>query len=242
METNWLTIKLISVLYSTPHLLKKSTFSLQKGRKSLNFIPQAARRDLLGRLLCAALFMQPMLVSAPALAKSSDSGTHQVTEEVINGKTFCVIRQVMKAKPEAVWQVLTDYTNATKVFPQLKKCNVVADHGTTKILKHHQVAPSGALGTYEYVIELKESAPKALEWHRMSGAFKEVDGFWKLEPLDGGHSTLVTYSSYVNGGFFMPQPLIKRQCKIDMPQIMATLRSQSESSTQIAGRPTTHVQ
>jgi ribosome-associated toxin RatA of RatAB toxin-antitoxin module len=234
-----LTIKLISVLYSTPPVLKKSSFSRQKGRKLLKLIPRAARRDLLGRLLCATLFLQPIAVSAPAVAKSVDAGSQKVTEEVINGKTFCVVHEVIKAKPEAVWQVLTDYSNATKVFPQLKKCSVVADHGTTKILKH-QVAPSGTLGTYEYIIELKETAPKALEWHRMSGAFKEVDGFWKLEPIEGGHSTLVTYSAYVNGGFFMPQPLVKRQCKIDMPQIMSTLRTQSESA-QIAARPT-HIQ
>lgn len=74
----------------------------------------------------------------------------------------------------------------------------------------------------------------------MSGAFKEVDGYWKLEPIEGGHSTLVTYSAYVNGGFFMPQPLVKRQCKIDMPQIMSTLRSEAETP-QIANRPA-HIQ
>jgi carbon monoxide dehydrogenase subunit G len=185
------------------------------------------------------LFLQPLAASAPAVAKSVDAGSQRVTEEVINGKSFCVIKETIKARPEAVWQILTDYANATKVFPQLKKCHVVADHGSTKVLKH-TVAPSGGLGTYEYTIELKENAPKALEWHRMSGAFKEVDGFWKLEPIEGGHSTLVTYSAYVNGGFFMPQPLVKRQCKIDMPQIMSTLRSEAET-TQIANRPV-HIQ
>lgn len=205
----------------------------------MKLIPQAARRALLGRLLCATLLVQPLAVSAPVFARSVDAGAQKVTEEVINGKTFCVIKESIKAKPEAVWQILTDYSNAARVFPQLKKCHVVADHGTTKVLKH-TVAPSGLPGTYEYTIELKESAPRALEWHRMSGAFKEVDGFWKLEPLEGGHSTLVTYSAYVNGGFFMPQPLVKRQCKIDMPQIMSTLRSEAES-IQIANRPT-HMQ
>lgn len=241
METIRLTIKLVSVLYSTPHLFMKSvnSFSRQKGRKSVKLIPQAARRELLGRLLCATLFLQPVMASAPAIAKSVDAGSQRVTEEVINGKSFCVIKESIKARPEAVWQILTDYANATKVFPQLKKCHVVADRGSTKVLKH-TVAPSGGIGTYEYTIELKESAPKALEWHRMSGAFKEVDGYWKLEPIEGGHSTLVTYSAYVNGGFFMPQPLVKRQCKIDMPQIMSTLRSEAET-TQIANRPA-HIQ
>ena len=106
----------------------------------------------------------------------------------------------------------------------------------------HQVAPSGLPGTYEYIVEVKENAPKSLEWHRVSGAFKEVDGFWKLEPLDGGRSTEVTYSAYVNGGLFIPPPLIRRQFRIDMPTIMASLKSQSEGSTQIAGRPVPRTQ
>lgn len=183
--------------------------------------------------------VQPVALSVPAFAKTVDSNAQKVTEEVVNGKTFCVIKEQIKAKPEVVWGILTDYANAPKVFPQLKKCHVVADHGQTKVLKH-VVAPSGVPGTYEYIIELKENAPKALEWHRISGSFKEVDGFWKIEPIEGGHSTLVTYSSYVNGGLFMPQPLIRRQCRIDMPQVMTMLRSEAESP-QIASRPG-HVQ
>ncbi|HEY9713744.1 MAG TPA: SRPBCC family protein, partial [Chroococcales cyanobacterium] len=72
-----------------------------------------------------------------------------------------------------------------------------------------------------------------------SGDFKEVDGVWKLEPLDGGHSTLVTYSAHVNGGLFVPQALVRRQFHVDMPNIMASLKQQSEhAGVQIAGRPT----
>jgi hypothetical protein len=51
--------------------------------------------------------------------------------------------------------------------------------------------------------------------------------------------TLVTYASYVDGGFLMPQPLVRRQCRIDMPEVMTTLKAQAEvhSGVQIAGRP-----
>jgi ribosome-associated toxin RatA of RatAB toxin-antitoxin module len=169
----------------------------------------------------------------PALARVE--AEVPVTEEQLAGKTFCVSREVIHARPEQVWQVLSDYANAPRVFPMMKKCQVLEDHGPNKIVKHC-VAPTGPVGTFEYVLELKEAAPKALEWHRISGDFKEVDGYWKLEPLDGGHSTLVTYSSHVNGGFFIPQILIKRQCKTDMPIIMASLKRQAENGAQIATR------
>jgi ribosome-associated toxin RatA of RatAB toxin-antitoxin module len=230
-----LAINRISVLYSTPLVLKKNIFSNRKGRYSLKSTVQAKKLSLLAKLFCVTLAMQPLMVSAPVWAKNNSSASG-VTEEIINGKQFCVSHATVNARPEIVWRILTDYANAPRVFPQLKKCQIVEDRGGTKLLRH-QVAPSGLPGTYEYVVEVKESAPKSLEWHRVSGSFKEVDGFWKLEPLDGGRSTEVTYSAYVNGGLFIPPPLIRRQFRIDMPGIMASLKSQSEGPPQIAGRP-----
>jgi Polyketide cyclase / dehydrase and lipid transport len=75
-----------------------------------------------------------------------------------------------------------------------------------------------------------------MEWHRISGDFKEVDGFWKLEPTELGRCTMVTYASHVNGGFFMPQLLIKRQLRNDMPTALTALKNKAEGPTQIASR------
>ncbi|MGH9549045.1 MAG: SRPBCC family protein [Terriglobales bacterium] len=193
------------------------------------------------QLVAGTFFVQPNMVLAPAYAKSSHSNSHSLdagmSEENIGGKPYSIAKVVVHAHPEQVWQVLSDYGNAARVFPMLKKCQVIEDHGTTKIVKH-VVSPSGPAGTYQYTLELKEQAPHVMEWHRIAGDFKEVDGCWRLEPLDGGHSTLVTYASHVNGGLFIPQMLIKRQNRADMPQVMAALKKQAEgNSIQIAGRP-----
>lgn len=170
---------------------------------------------------------------APAQAK----GVQNCTEEMINGKAYTVTKITVKTAPDKVWQILTDYDNAPKVFPQMKKCKLMQDKGHIKVVKH-TINPSG-LCNYEYVVEVKEQAPHSMEWHRVSGAFKQVDGYWKLEPLDGGRTTLVTYASYVDGGMFLPQGLVKRQCRIDMPAVMSTLKAEAEStsSVHIAGRP-----
>ncbi len=190
------------------------------------------------QLFCLALLVQPIMLPKPAVAKETMEAASPppVSEEVINGKTFCTTKIVVHAKPERVFRILTDYQNASRVFPQLKQCKVLEDHGASKVV-YHEVAPSGVPGTYEYNLEIKEVAPKSLEWHRISGDFKAVDGFWKLEPLEGGSFTLVTYSSYVNGGMFIPQILIKHQFKVDMPNVMTHLKNESEGSIQIARKP-----
>ncbi len=183
----------------------------------------------------ALVALQPIVVAQPCEARQKSECQHAVIEEVHNGKSFSVSRALIKAKPDEVWQILTDYNNAHRTFPMMKKCQVIEDHGNTKLMKHI-VAPSGLIGSYEYVIELKETDKKSLEWKRVSGAFKDVDGWWKLEPVEGGRHTMVTYASYVNGGIFMPQGLIKRQFRTDMPQVMELLTKSAEGNTQIASR------
>ena len=158
-----------------------------------------------------------------------------VTEEVMHGKTFVVSRLLIKARPEKVWQILADYNNAARVFPILRECELLEDKGTTKITRH-VLAPSGVPDTFEYVLEIHEAAPLSMEWHRISGDFHDVDGYWKLEPTELGHHTMVTYASYVNGGFLIPQFLIRRQFKIDMPNALTALRNKAELDTRIAAQ------
>jgi len=188
-----------------------------------------------------ALFAQAVLACAtqPNMVPPAFANTDAeiaVMDEQIGGKPFCVSKQVIHAKPDQIWGILTDYKNVSSVFPMMRKCQILEDHGSTKIVKHC-VAPSGPIGTFEYVVEVKEVAPKSIEWHRISGDFKEVDGCWKLEPVDNGRNTLVTYTSHVQGSFLTPQMLIRRQAHVDMPIVMASLKREAENGAQIAGRP-----
>jgi len=171
-------------------------------------------------------------VAQPPLAQLNN-GKPTICDETIDGKIFCVSRIIVKAKLEKVWQVLTDYKHAVQVFPLLKKCELLENHGSTKISRH-EIAPSGLPETYEYILEVHETAPTSMQWHRLSGDFKDVDGSWKLEPVNSGNDTLVTYASHVTGGFFMPQILIRHQAHIDMPSTLIALKTHTEHSIQIA--------
>jgi ribosome-associated toxin RatA of RatAB toxin-antitoxin module len=194
------------------------------------FKSRFARKTLFSILFAAAVTLSVVPTGALAKGTLAEKEIPAVCDEIVNGKSYSVSKIVVHAKPEHVWRVLTDYKNACSVFPQLRKCETLEEKGATKILKH-KIQPSGLAGcTYEYVLEVRETAPRTLEWHRLSGDFKSVDGLWKLEPTNAGHDTLVTYSSYVNGGVFIPQFMIKRQSKIDMPDVLANLKSESEAN------------
>lgn len=176
--------------------------------------------------------------TAPALAAqhAAHHAAPEVTEEKIGSRSYQVSRIVVKARPEHVWQILTDFNGAPAVFSTLKKSHLVENKGAVKVV-HQEVRPSGVLDTYSYDLEVKEVAAathKMMEWKRLRGDFREVEGFWKLDAAEGGHATLVTYASYVNGGFFVPQILVKRQTRIDMPQAMLQLKKHAESHVRLA--------
>lgn len=191
---------------------------------------------LLSAAVMIASFCAPTICSMqPALAKHEQISESTVRDEVINKKPYLVSKVLIKARPEHVWQVLTDYSAATKVFPTLRKCRILSDLGATKRVQY-QIHPTGALSNFEYELEVRELTHKSIEWKRLGGDFKAVEGYWRLEPVEGGRSTFVTYASHVNGGMWLPQALIKRQSRIDIPQVMAALKTQSETTTQIAAR------
>lgn len=185
-------------------------------------------------LLLLAGTCSPAVNAGDKVAMTSPAAI-SVVEEKIGERTYQVSRVLVKAKPEHVWQILADYDNAQFIFPCLKKCKVVKDRGRSKLVEH-EICPKGIPGSFDYILEIKEVVNKRQDWHRVSGDFSEVEGFWKLDATEDGTSTLVTYASYVNGGLFIPQPLIKRQVRIDIPAVMNALKTHAETSGQIASR------
>lgn len=183
-------------------------------------------------------------VASPDL-NSDSAWAKQVTDEVavsqsdIGGDSYSVCKQLIKAPPDQIWQILSDYDNAYRIFGMVKACKVLEDNGQEKIISH-TVAPSGPVGTFSYTLRVKEKGPYYMEWTRIKGAFKQVKGYWKLEPQDGGKATMVTYASFVDGGMLIPKFLIKKQCHADMPNVMSTLKNEVETKVRIAKRPGHH--
>ncbi len=176
-----------------------------------------------------------------AQAKTSKSTTRGITsqlqgsemssaEEKVDGKTYHIGKIIVSASPADVFAVLSDYPSATKLFTNLKKSKVVASNEANHT---HDVSFSlkgmGGMWNFDYILRMKETAPSLIEFHRLSGAFKANEGYWKIEPLDTlGKKTLVTYAKHVDGGL-LPQSMVTKQVKEAMPTVMANVKTNAES-------------
>ena len=173
-----------------------------------------------------------------AMAKaSSNNNRPPVTDEKIGNITYQVSKLLVNAPIDDVWTYINDCKNAPNIFPTVKSCKLVEDKGAVRVV-NMVIRPSDCPFTYDYTVECHNDKAKGYsEWHRLSGDFKQIDGFWRLESHDNGRSTLVTYAQYVDGGFLTPQFLIKRQSSLDVPTNLLALKAHAEAKTEVAGRP-----
>lgn len=153
-----------------------------------------------------------------------------VSEQKIGDKTFAVGTVIVKAKPEKIWEILTDYSNQPELFSTVKKCQVVEDKGAKKLVRQ-VVCPKGSPMHFDYIVEIDETAPKLMEWHRKSGALKDVSGSWKLEPDSTRRNTILTYSIYIDGGTFLPAWLLRGQSKNQLPDVLNSIKGAAERAS-----------
>jgi len=185
------------------------------------------------RTVCGALalFSFSAVLMCSQVQAANLAGAVACDEETYGSCKFQVARAVVDASPNIVQSILTDYGRATKVFTGLKQCKVVEENGPVKTIAFVASAP-GNFWTFDYVLEVKES-PGLIEWHRVSGAFKRNEGFWKLEPIDQGRATQVTYAKFVDSGV-IPQSFVNHELRLSLAQVMNNLKVCCEQYSRVA--------
>jgi uncharacterized membrane protein len=171
----------------------------------------------------------------PSQPESVRTGSEpSVFEQKIGTKTYASGSVLVKAKVEKIWEILTDYENSPEIFSSVKKCHVIEDRGSTKLVQQ-VVHPKGSPMKFDYVVEIAEKAPRLMEWHRKSGALKDVSGSWKLEPDSTNRNTIITYSIYIDGGLFLPSWLLRGQSKNLLPEVLNSVKGAAERAAADAG-------
>lgn len=138
---------------------------------------------------------------------------------------------LIKARPEAIWAVMTDCAQALQFVPGLRLCRRVAGapDGRWEDIEQ-EIRYSWFLPTVRYVFRADYARPRRIDFHRISGDLKEEEGTWVLTPAPGGTATVVEYEMYLDPGFWIPQFLVNRALRKDLPAALAGLRERVEGS------------
>jgi uncharacterized protein YndB with AHSA1/START domain len=198
------------------------------------------------------LLVLSLLPPAVALAQSAWTADPQVRQRLAAGEVVVaaaapedpqhprgLVRAAVRiaASPEAIWKVLTDCQQAVSYVPGLRGCRRIsgASDGSWADIEH-VVHYSWALPTVRYVFHAEYQRPHRIDFHRVSGDLKEEKGTWLLTPSPDGVATVVQYDVYVDPGFWIPQFLVHRSLRKDLPAALNGLRDRVQAMDGNAAR------
>lgn len=132
---------------------------------------------------------------------------------------------LIRARPEDIWGVMTDCRQTLTFVPGLKLCRRVgaAADGRWEDIEQ-EIRYAWYLPTVRYVLRADYDRPRRIDFRRISGDLKEEEGTWALSPAPGGTATLVEYHMYLDPGFWIPQALVARSLRRDLPAALLGLR------------------
>jgi uncharacterized protein YndB with AHSA1/START domain len=191
---------------------------------------------LLATLESVAMAAQGGWVAEPAIQRRLEAGeavvvTTSSAADPSHPRGFIRAAVRIRASPDTIWRIMTDCEQAPSYVPGLRRCRLVdgAPDGSWQDIEH-DVRYAWFLPTVRYVFRAEYDRPHRIAFHRISGDLKEEEGTWLLTPTPDGSATIVQYEVYVDPGFWIPQTLVNRSLRKDLPAALTGLRDRAESA------------
>jgi hypothetical protein len=195
----------------------------------------------LSLVVLLALGATPASVPATWEAVTEVDGVHVYSRER-EQSSIAEVRAVgvVDAPAPAVWQVVRDYANQPKTTPYVEVARVLASEADGKVILLYNVIKAPLADRRDVTVRITDDS----DWQEGKGYLKASwtvselgpppspgivrvrlnDGFWLLEPIDGGARTRVTYSLYTDPGGSVPRWIVNRANRSSLPEVLRALR------------------
>jgi uncharacterized membrane protein len=183
-------------------------------------------------LLAAGLIALHGLGAMPAVAATAkemlllEKGQVVVHEETPPGQELRQLKaQILIDRPvNQVWPVIRDQNNLFQNDPFMKKARVVKRMPGEQELVEYTLKISPLLPQFVYTTHINFFGPSKANFKRVSGSFKDFQGYATLEPAASGKKTLMTYSLGVDLGFMVPPFVVNQVLKTNLPRLLSGIR------------------
>lgn len=127
--------------------------------------------------------------------------------------------------PRRLWNVMTDCSAALRFLADLKSCRVLntAADGRSDV-REHIVQWMWPLPAVRSVFESQYTPHRQIAFRRVAGDLGALEGRWRLEAIEQGRKTRLTYEARVAPGWPVPGPLVRMAIEAGIPRTLAALR------------------
>ena len=192
--------------------------------------PSRPRRT--GALLLAAV----AIASAGGALGAAPAQSPEPVVDVTGGEglTAVVHGQIdVNAPRQVIWRLLVDCERSLHIMAGAKSCKVIQRDPAGRWDIREQISKGGGFTpTVKILLRSTYEAPHIVHFHRIEGDVKSMDGDWRLEPLDAGHTRVFYDNQLLVAG--APGPIARAVMRRDIPRDLISLRDASEAD---AGRP-----
>jgi ribosome-associated toxin RatA of RatAB toxin-antitoxin module len=137
---------------------------------------------------------------------------------------------LVKASPDAVYKVITDYEHYPEFMPNIVKADRFEKSDTVSKCRFSLKI---ALLTIDYSISLKNDVnklPYSVAWNFIEGDIKDTSGSWTID-REGkeGRTSLVLYSVHTEPGRFVPDWIANKLGSESIPDMIVAIRKRAEN-------------
>ncbi len=187
-----------------------------------------------GAQLVAALLASFFFLWAMPLDAHSVDPAMELREKLERGEIVVGLKNVGESKYvtgsiiideplEKVWAIVVNpFEFRGRISPRMKEVQMMVDkrdHSVMRVEMDVVLIPH-----FNYVVESHYENAERIDFHRVGGTLKDFKGAWEMLPLADGKKTELTYSMYLDPGFFVPQWLIREGVKSELPRTLAAVR------------------
>jgi ribosome-associated toxin RatA of RatAB toxin-antitoxin module len=173
----------------------------------------------------ARLLLASMLVFSDSAMAQSPPSEVVVKRVDANGEPGFEVTAsgAVKAAPEAVWKVLTDYEAMPGFVPDLETTKVLSRTGNRVIIEQSGVARLLFLSrSIRLVVQALEEPMKSIDISLVNGDMKLYNCRWQITALpDGG--TRIDYSGKMVPKFYVPGMLGSNIIRRDIDRMMSAV-------------------
>lgn len=177
-------------------------------------------------LALTTLPAKPFLEFTPEDQARLLAGEYLLWEHQAEAKRFTAAAILLNHPVEQVWALLDDKESMPTFIANLRKAQLLSREANVCLIAQETTA-SGR--TFNYVMEHVLTYPQKVDFRRLRGDFRHVEGQWFFDPVEEGRKTLLVYRLHLDPGALVPQNFVIGSQMKAFPLIMTSIRDKLAS-------------